>query len=375
MDFAESTTSPMSIIDRYIFREILKIFLAVLAILLLVLFANTFIRFLGSVAEGAISNAVVLKLVGLEMSRLSGVLIPPAYFVATLFTLGRMYRDNEMMILCASGVGPWQVFRAVAIGGVVLALLVGWLVMSILPRATLAIELIKKNQEDAAALVGLGAGRFNEFENGELVAYLGELSEENGAIDDVFVQSTKGGMPGVVTAASGRLLTNQDGGDSVIVLKDGYRYQGIPGVTDFDIGHFAEYRIRLRRSPNDAYAEMRARPTLELIGMASPYAAAELQYRLSFPISILVFTILSIPLSRSVPRRSMYGRLLIALLVYFIYMNLQKTAENWIKDGVVPPWLGMWWVHALFILFAMLLMLRDSGRVRRWLRNFRASPA
>ncbi len=364
----------MSIIDRYIFREILKIFLAVLGVLLLVLFANSFIRFLGSVAEGAISNTVVLKLVGLEMSRLSGVLIPPAYFVAVLFALGRMYRDNEMTILCASGIGPWRVFRAVAIGGVVLAVLVGWLAMSVLPRATLAIEVIKKNQQDAAALVGLGAGRFNEFEDGRLVVYLGEMSESDGVIRDIFAQTSGHGRPGVVTAASGRLLTNQEGGDSIIVLKDGYRYEGIPGVTEFDIGHFAEYRIRLRRSKNDAYAEMRARPTLELASMNSPFAAAELQYRLSFPISILVFTVLSIPLSRSAPRRSVYGRLLMALLVYFIYMNLQKAAENWIKEQVIAPWPGMWWVHLLFLLLALVLIARDSGRMRRWLRNFRAVP-
>ncbi len=365
----------MSIIDRYIFREILKIFLAVLGLLLLVLFANTFIRFLGSVAEGAISNAVVWKLVGLEMSRLSGVLIPPAYFVAVLFALGRMYRDNEMMILCASGVGPWRVFRAVAVGGLVLALLVAWLVMSVLPRATLAIEVIKKNQEDAAALVGLGAGRFNEFEDGNLVVYLGELSEDSGVIRNIFAQTRERGRPGVVTAASGHLLTNQEDGDSIVVLKQGYRYEGIPGVTEFNIAHFAEYRIRLRRSPNEAYAEMRARPTGELMSLASPYAAAELQYRLSFPIAILVFTVLSIPLSRSVPRQSMYGRLLVALLVYFIYMNLQKAAENWIKEGVVAPWPGIWWVHLSFLLFAVLLILRDSGRWRRWLRVLRAVPA
>ena len=44
---------------------------------------------------------------------------------------------------------------------------------------------------------------------------------------------------------------------------------------------------------------------------------AEFQYRLAFPLAVIVFTLVSVPLSRSSPRQGVYGRLFIAFLVYF----------------------------------------------------------
>jgi lipopolysaccharide export system permease protein len=86
----------------------------------------------------------------------------------------------------------------------------------------------------------------------------------------------------------------------------------------------------------------------------------ELQLRLSGPLAVLIFAILSIPLSRASPRQGMAGRMVLALLAYFLFSNLEAVSGNWMLKGTTPYWLGRWWVHLLMLGLAGLLMVLDS---------------
>jgi lipopolysaccharide export system permease protein len=116
-----------------------------------------------------------------------------------------------------------------------------------------------------------------------------------------------------------------------------------------------------------------ARNWRELWQSEDPAYQAELQYRLSLPLAVLAFTLVAVPLARSVPRQGIYGRLGIAVLVYLVFMNLQQLGERWMENGVTPHWLGMWWVPALLAMAAVLVLLFDSPRWRVWLRRRRVS--
>jgi lipopolysaccharide export system permease protein len=75
-------------------------------------------------------------------------------------------------------------------------------------------------------------------------------------------------------------------------------------------------------------------------------------------VSLIVLLILAVPLSQSSPRQGRYGRLIVAVLIFVIYYNLLGVAEVWLKDGVVPPVLGMWWVAVLPVLLTVALLNR-----------------
>ena len=156
----------IGILDRYLLKEISKVFLAIIILLIIIIFSTTFIKLLQLVSEGSLGNQVVWKLAGLEILRVSGKLIPPAFFLSILFTLGRMYRDSEVTAMFAGGIGLGRLFRAVFITAIPVTALVGWLTLFVLPESALMIETIKKSQKDVAALIGLGSGRFHEFKGG-----------------------------------------------------------------------------------------------------------------------------------------------------------------------------------------------------------------
>jgi lipopolysaccharide export system permease protein len=90
-------------------------------------------------------------------------------------------------------------------------------------------------------------------------------------------------------------------------------------------------------------------------------AKAELQWRISVPLGLLILTLLAVPLSRSKPRQSRYGGLASGVLIYIIYANLLAAAKVWVEDGEIPVFVGLWSVHAVFLLVAVLMLLWQYG--------------
>ena len=120
----------MGVMDRLLLREILKTLLVVLLVLALILLSNTLVRYLGMAASGALGTDILLIVVGLELVKALGLIIPPAFFFSVMWVLGRMYRDSEMVALAASGFGYTRIFRSVFLAAVPLAVLVAILVMA-----------------------------------------------------------------------------------------------------------------------------------------------------------------------------------------------------------------------------------------------------
>jgi lipopolysaccharide export system permease protein len=89
---------------------------------------------------------------------------------------------------------------------------------------------------------------------------------------------------------------------------------------------------------------------------------AELQWRLSTPLSTVLLSLLAIPLSRTVPRRGKYAKILTATILYAAYYNLCLAAKTWVERGAVPSVPGIWWAHALFAGIVVVLLSRaDMG--------------
>jgi len=359
----------ISVLDRYLLREVLKTLLAFMLVLVLVILATSFIRYLQKVAAGDVAAHIILKLVGLEMLRNLSILVPPAFFFAILFTLARMHQDNEIVALEACGVGPWRMFRSVLVASVPVALLVAWLAMRVLPWGNQMLYVVKQAAKGAAAELALiEPGRFNEYSRGDLVFYLETLDTQTRTMTNIFVQDREHGKLGLVSAASGHTEVDPSTGDTYLILLNGRRYEGEVGSGEYRIGSFKEYGVRLAQAESSPVAARRKElSTRELMASTSVKDLAEAQYRLAQPLTVLAFALLSVPLSRSRPRQSVLGRMILAFLVYFVFLNLSGISQNLMEDGVTPQALGMWWVPLLMTLVAAALMLADTsvGRLLR----------
>ena len=362
----------MGVIDRLLLREILKTLVVVLLVLALVMLSSTLVRYLGKVASGLLSSEVIMVVVGLELLKALGLMVPPAFFFSVLWVLGRMYRDSEMIALAASGFGHARIFKSVLLTGIPLAFVVGLLVMELLPWSRGYVDELKALQANSADISGVRAGRFNEFSRGGLVIYTESLEKDGFKLQGLFVQDRQQGRLGLVTARDAYQTTDPKTGERYVILTKGRRYEGIPGQLDYSIGHFEEYAVRIPTFSSD---EERALPESAksmrvLLDSVSPADWAEFQFRLSAPFAVIAFGVLAVPLARSPPRAGIYGRLSFAILLYFIFMNLQRVAQRWLATEAVPAWVGMWWLPLLMLTVAGFIIMLDSNwfwvQRRRW---------
>lgn len=361
----------ISIIDRYLLKEVLKALLAILAVLMLIMLSNSFIKLLKEVASGDLNTNLLFQLLGLQMSTYVSRLMPPAFFFAVLYAVGRLYRDSEMVALASCGVGGLRLYRSLLLVVLPVALLTAWLSLVVQPWSSrMSAELIASQEGQASELAGISAGRFNEYSKGDLVLYVASIDDRERRMRDVFIQQRREGVLSLISAKSGFQRIDETSGDRYLVLDDGYRYQGLPGQFDYQVSEFKRYALRIQER-DQAVVEQHRRSLSNrtLLVSANIEDHAEFQVRIAQILGLLVFAFLSLPLSRSMPRQGPFGRLVLAFVLYTLYLSLQGLAERWMIEGVTPAWLGIWWVHLSLALIGLLILLPDSGPWRIWRRR------
>ena len=358
----------LPIIDRYILLEVTKVFLGFIAVLVFGIIGSAFMKMLGQAAAGLLSNEVLLELILIETLRLLGPVTPPAFFFSVMVTLGRMYRDSEMTALSASGVGGMRIYRAVFVAALPVTLLVGWLTLELQPSANqMKRDIIARQGTQAELSNAAVAGRFNEFSRGDLVVYVETMSEDKSRLENIFIQNRQHGKLGVVTAREGYQYVDAETGEQFVVLADGRRWEGVPGRNDFTLGQFEKYRMRIDlQGQGRKHIRVDELPTSTLLGSTEIRKRSELEYRIMIPVAVLVFTIISVPLSYSLPRDGISGRLVTAILLYFAFINLMGVSGKWMVDGLTPEWAGRWWIHVFLLTLAGLAVVFRQSVSKGW---------
>jgi lipopolysaccharide export system permease protein len=348
------------ILHRYIFRETALTWLAVTCVLLLILLTDQFARVLGDAAGAEIPKDAIFAVMGLSSIRYLTILIPVGIFLAIMLAFARMYRDSEMAAMMSCGIGNTALYRPIAMLAIFLAVLVGWLSLFAGPSAHREVKTIMDNAKRNADLSILTSGRFTSIGRDDAVVYAEEVGED-GVLTNVFVQRRDNNRLIVIKAQRADQRNDLETGNKILTFYNGERYEGVPGSREFRITSFAEHGIPFELSKE---REVKVRQEIltieELLAARSTESIAELQWRVSVPVLLLVLAFIAVPLSRAPPRTGRYNRLVAGVLVYLTYSNLLGVAKIWVEQEVVPVWFGVWWVHLVFIGFGTILLMLQN---------------
>lgn len=356
------------VLDRMIFSEAAGTLFAVLGVLVLIVVSKRFLRILARAIEGEVSGQAIFLLLGLKISAAAINLLPSAAFLAVLMTLGRMYRDYEMPVLAAAGVGVARVYRSVFVFLLPLTLLAGYLSLDVLPWTEQQTRKLYEMEEKTADIRGIKEGRFAESSDGETVFYVEEYKDRE-RMHNIFVQSDEHGKQGVVSSETGYLKV-MDSGEQFIVLQNGTRYEGAPGTAEFIITEFEEYGVKIKNKPKNGEGKIDqgAKDSADLRKSSHPRDIAEYQKRLSVPLGVLMLGILAVPLSRLAPRAGVYGNLFAAFFIYIAYENVQRISQGLVMGKKIPLALGYSGVYLAMAAITIALLVRSLGRQYVWQR-------
>lgn len=352
------------ILDRYICKEILSSWLAVLFVLLLVVMSAEVARLLSWVVEGRITVSVLLPLLFNNFIKNAVLLMPLSLMLAVLLAFGRFYKDSEMAAIMSAGVGPMSWYRPVL--WVVLPATVALLIMMlfVVPQMHAKKQAVMQQSENTRDLASLMAGRFNPAHSGDAVFFIESQVTEKGKVDGVFLKHSDDGIDSVDTAS---WASNQkdEYGDTYLVMHQGQQYMGKAGNNDYRIIEYGEYGIRL---PNTQSAPVsptiKSTPSSQLWQSSDVRYQAELHWRITVPIAMLIICLIAVPLSHTQPRSGRYAKLAMALLLYLLYSNLLGMSKTWIANETIPLWLASWWVHAAAVVL-LLGLLKHYGYLAR----------
>jgi lipopolysaccharide export system permease protein len=378
-------------LDRYIFREVATSWIAVTGVLLLILVSNQLARVLSQAAANDFPQDVVLTLIVLTSTGYLTVVVPIGFFLAIMLSLGRLYHESEMAAMQACGLGPGGLYRPIGALGLLIAMLLGWLSFFAVPQASARANAIRVEALREAQFGLLEPGRFRTFGGGDVVFYA-ERVDEQGVLHNVnvFVDHSKDDSKDDVEAAAkgaaskatpaksaprpGKLeiwvasRAEQRGAgqaEQTFVLYDGERYEGVPGEGQFRVIKFSSGGIPVRLGDPRARERRAAmKPTAELLQSSDLRDIAELHSRASIPVMALILMLLAVPLSRLRPRQGRFGKLGVAILIYFIYSLLLDASRAWVEGSTIPAFIGPWWAHLLALGLGIWLLLSANPLTR-----------
>src|SRR5665811_14719 len=118
------TTPRMGSISQYIFRTTFGAFTVVLVSLTAVIWVTQALRDIDLMTSQGQTILVFVGITGLIIPLLILVIAPIALLIAVAHTLNKMSTDSEIIVMNASGMSPWLLFRSFLTVALVVSLIV-----------------------------------------------------------------------------------------------------------------------------------------------------------------------------------------------------------------------------------------------------------
>ena len=356
------------IFRRALQRELASSAGATFTVLFTILVTWTLIKVLGTAAGGKVDPSDVLALIGFAILNYLPTILTLTVFISVLAAVTRSYRDSEMVVWFASGTSLMRWIRPVLTFGLPIVALVAALSLVAAPWAALKraefVERFQKRED----LKRVAPGQFRESSSADRVFFVERSTTGATVVQNVFVNSRdKNGNTSVVVAKEGVIESDPKGGQ-YLVLSNGRRYSGTPGQADFQSMEFDRYKMRVatRVPVLGTDTPTNALPTSALLQVENQYTRSELLARISAPIICLVLMLLAIPLGFVNPRAGSSANMILALLIFFTYLNLNKMMEKSVQRGKLEFDMAWWPLHLAAALTVAALFAWRLNVNHRW---------
>jgi lipopolysaccharide export system permease protein len=360
--------------DSTVRRELARGFGATLVVILTIVLTMFLIRTVGQAASGAVAPQDVVLLLGYVALGHLPTMMALSLFVAIVVTLGRMYRDSEMAIWFASGVGLSRFVRPVLRTGWPVLAVIAVLLLVVWPWGNRSSLELRDRYQQRSDLSRVTPGVFQTSSDGKRVFFIerdsgagsnGEASP--GSARNVFILANNERGESVTSAKSGRLETQTDG--RYLVLQRGQRNEVNSTTGERTLSSFESYSVLAsERAARSAQARPpRAERTIHLIRNPTARNQAELTWRFGLLLGAGNLLLLGVGLAATNPRRASNWNLLFALLAFLVYYNLINLSQAWVASGRLSMGTALVALHGTALAAALaLLWWRDHAAVARW---------
>ncbi|MDF1762345.1 MAG: LPS export ABC transporter permease LptF, partial [Oleibacter sp.] len=307
------------ILFRYLARELAGSLIAVTIVLLMILMSGRLIQQLASAAAGEVSLEIVFYTLLLRLPSFLEMILPLAFFISILLSYGRLYTENEMTILTATGFSERRLLFYTMIPAVFITALVALFSLYLSPLGAEKMEALYQKQAELTEFELLAPGRFQSMKGGSRVTYTESLSADKKIMNNVFIADGNT----ILLADEGSQYISDETGSRYLELKNGKRFDITTGSLEYQTLSFQQYGVKIADEP-EARRRLRkeAVPTQQLLGSDNPQYQAQFQWRVSLIIMVPLITLIAFPLSKVNPRQGRFARLFPAMILFMVYISV-----------------------------------------------------
>ncbi len=331
----------MTLVDRYIVRQLTGPFVFFLFIFGGILWLNQALLIINVVIENGQSGMIFLELSSYLLPRVIEGVFPVAGFAAALYLTNRLYAESEYAALMAAGMTPVQFARPFIIFGGVIFVIVSMLIHFITPFSNHAFHTrqYEIRQEYLSQLIKVG--EFVSPKKG-VTFYFGNMKDD-GLLEDILIRETNRlGKRIIHTAPTGRLVGS--GKDAKLLLNDGTLQQfdqenRLLNVVQFDsfaydLGQFAK-DLGVRHIRPDEIITPRLPWDIAHITPSKLDYAITAQFRVVKAFFTLLMPVLgaAILFSGNFSRSGFFYRIIFAIMLLMALNTLNGSAQSFVTKS------------------------------------------
>ena len=374
----------MTIVDRYILKQVGRPLTVALVIGLLMLLAERFVRILDLTLGKKGSLSLVFEMLGYLAPHYLGLAIPGAIFIGLLFGFNQLSRNAEIDAFLAAGVSLHRLTRPAIVLSLTAALLAIYIFGWLQPYTRYAYRALKHAVQNVDVFYLAEEGVF--MTTGKRTFILDHLDRRNQRFQRIFLFTDyRADGSETITARSGFLVRRQGSTRPLLVLENGHRLRvfGWPFSTadgtlpKFETSLFKHAETLIGRE-NAATFRPRGGNARELTltelhaELKKPQSAArtrelqsELHKRLVSILTLVLLPFLAVPFAVGQRRQQRAYRFALALAILVTYHETIQQGSIAVKTGVLNVWVGLWLPWLLLAVFAFTRYYRTCFTLRR----------
>lgn len=398
--YHEDNQTLMTLVDRYLLRELVPAFLLALIVATLVLFVEKMLWLTGLILRNHLDAVTSLRLLCYTVPTVSSLTLPIAFLVGCTLTFNRLSMDSEYLILKAAGLSVYRMLVPFGAAGVVVYILASAVLMVVSPWGFRGLQRLFFDVARERAYYHLQAGEFNNAFKG-LVLYVERTIPEAQRLEGIFIADTRSTVSQTITARSGTLETQAEALRIVLHLEQGAIHRTEPPYKRYAIVQFGRYDVsldldtHLARQARDEGRPRELFPWEFATEMARRQALGRSTRDLvlywhkcfALPFAALIFAGLGPALGVAQPKAGRSGGYIFGLGAIFLYY-IFLTASDALADKLpfFPPVCAAWFPNLCMAGLTVLLLrrvARDAPPVevgwlweglRRWGHRWRRQP-
>jgi len=340
--------------------EVLLSTIGVLLIFFFLVVSSRFVGYFEQASEGLIDPSLVFKVVFLRFPDFITLLLPLSFFLGVIITVSRLYSDREIFGYLAGGLSENDLVKYLFPQAMFFFLITLSLSIFLAPYTKeLSKEILSLDtiQEQFESVRQKELFSFNENDG-----FIHVENKENNILDEVIIFIQNDDYSSLIIAEN--LIHEDLSSKTNLDFKDGVLYQDIFNQNSSFVSYFGELSVPINNSKNT----ISGLSLSKLFDFSIKSSKSQTQWNLSIPLTIFVLLIYAVNFSKVEPRQGRFSVLVPSIFIYILYLSLLILARDSFDEGSIASQNYIWYVHLIFLLFAIFLLFRKNFNIS--IRNF-----